>query len=270
MADNTKIEWTDATWNPLRGCSRVSEGCRHCYAEGVAARFSGPGLKFEGIAHRVGGEARWTGKVILVEEKLGEPLRWRRPRRIFVNSMSDLFHEELPDMAIDQVFAVMGKASWHTFQVLTKRAARLRAYMSQRRPLPNVWLGVSVEDQAAAEERVPALLAAPAALRFLSCEPLLGPLSLQKYLGEGGIDWVISGGESGPRARPPEPCWFRSLRDQCRAAGVPFFFKQWGAWAPDVQWGASAPGETGPMRRVGKLAAGHLLDGKEYFELPQT
>ena len=261
MADNTRIEWTDATWNPLRGCSRVSEGCRHCYAEQVAARFSGPGLKFEGIAHRIGGEARWTGKVVLVEEKLTEPLRWRRPRRIFVNSMSDLFHEELPDDAIDRVFAIMARAPHHTFQILTKRAVRLRAYMSApgRAVLPHVWLGVSVEDQAAAEERIPELLAVPAALRFLSCEPLLGPLRLESYLGRRGIGWVISGGESGPRARPPDPAWFRSLRDQCRAARVPFFFKQWGAWTP-------APG--GAMRRVGKHAAGHLLEGKEHFEMP--
>jgi protein gp37 len=300
MSDKTGISWTDATWNCVRGCSRVSEGCRHCYAERVAARFSGPGQPYEGLAEvrrtsmhggapPLGGgivrsEPRWTGEVRLVPEHLADPLRWRRPRRVFVNSMSDLFHEKLSNEAIAAVFGVMAAASRHTFQVLTKRAERMRDWFSWvdrqaaedcwtraelcrvsalnvvepsdgkltdsdynaiknimpvkdgRWPLPNVWLGVSVEHQAAADERIPLLLETPAAVRFLSCEPLLGPIDLRRWtLAEHGrrdigaapgLSWVIAGCESGPGARPADVAWFRSLRDQCAAAGVPFFLKQ--------------------------------------------
>lgn len=274
MSDKTAIEWTDATWNPIRGCSRVSDGCRHCYAETVANRFKGPGQPYEGLVARGGqwnGTIKWVGGDVLTQ-----PLRWAKPRRIFVNSMSDLFHEAMTDEMIDQVFAVMASARHHTFQVLTKRPERMRYYMAtkgrmlairnaaraldrgnaqgcDRFPLPNVWLGVSVEDQKAADERIPHLLATPAAVRWISAEPLLGPVDLF-YRGADGeryswlresfwrnnrvehdpprIGWVVVGGESGPQARPMHPQWARDLRDQCAAAGVPFLFKQWGEWVP--------------------------------------
>jgi protein gp37 len=361
MADRTKIEWTDATWNPIRGCTRVSEGCRHCYAEGMAGRFSDPGQWGHGLAQRValpggGTDHRWTGKVELVDTALDLPLRWRRPRRIFVNSTSDLFHDAVPDEWIDRVFAVMALAPQHTFQVLTKRPERMRAYacaadVAERVwlqtsdvadhlklwalaahgavwggetpwPLRNVWLGTSIEDRATADERIPHLLATPAAVRFISAEPLLGPVDLTGIAiprpdlrasvildvlngtgglvrgGPGRIDWVICGGESGPGARPMHPAWARSLRAQCQAAGVPFFFKQWGEWAPDTgPLHASDPimdGKVacavwngqgwdhhrncyGPpttttdiewMYRLGKKRAGRLLDGREWNEVP--
>lgn len=305
MGDKTGISWTDATWNPIRGCSRVSEGCRHCYAETVAARFSGPGQPYEGLARRKltivnneerdpgnRSEARWTGEVRFVAERLRDPLRWKKPRRIFVNSMSDLFHEKLTNEQIAAVFGVMAAAPQHTFQVLTKRARRIREWSewlareaatcnagvgmtpasrcfveAQRAivpldlfgrptiiacgdvvnaatrapwPLPNVWLGVSVEDQAAADERIPELLRTPAAVRFLSCEPLLGPVQLPVVHVFGnnrpppGISWVIAGCESGPGARQCSVDWLRSLRDQCAAAGVPYFLKQ--AQATRLGW----------------------------------
>ncbi len=328
MSSTTAIEWTDATWNPVRGCSRISPGCggpNHqggCYAEKIAARFSGPGQPFEGFAKRTAHGGAWTGKMALVDDMLTLPLRWRKPRRIFVNSMSDLFHENLPDEAIDKVFAIMALAPQHTFQVLTKRANRMRAYCSglaqqperlgchvdprDRKtitktlhavPLPNVWLGVSVEDQPCADERIPDLLATPAAIRFLSCEPLLGPVELRDI--EDGIDvlrrrsgaridWIIAGGESGPGARPAHPDWFRSLRDQCTAAGVPFFFKQWGEfvtedqspeditlpgsstlpWSKGLTDAGNIRGDKTAVYRVGKKRAGALLDGREHREFP--
>lgn len=288
MSGPSPIEWTDATWNPVRGCSRVSEGCRNCYAERVAARFSAAGQPFAGFARRVGKEARWTGKVALVEEALDWPLRRRKPMRIFVNSMSDLFHEDLPDEVIDRVFSVMALARRHTFQVLTKRPERMRRYcdsialrwgyeprgrdndgfdfLAHHQFLDNVWLGVSVEDQATADERIKWLIATPAAKRFVSAEPLLGPVDLTDIrfgyslgketrgsvldgLGKPNrkgygvlldhhLDWVICGGESGPGARPMHPDWASSLRDQCADAGVPYFFKQWGEWLPGPQGGA--------------------------------
>ena len=249
MADTTKIEWSDSTWNPIGGCTRVSEGCRNCYAEIMAARFSDPGQWGHGLARRVTlpdgtTDHRWTGKMVLHDHRLDQPLRWKKPRRIFVNSTSDLFHENVPDEWIDRVFAVMALAPQHTFQVLTKRPARARDYMLAvgrcrswlyesppvaanpsvrwRMPLPNVWLGTSVEDQATADARIPHLLATPAAVRFLSCEPLLGPVTPDLTR----IHWVIVGGESGPGARPMHPDWARGLRDQCEVAGVAFFMKQ--------------------------------------------
>lgn len=252
MGDRTAIEWTDATWNPVRGCSRVSEGCRHCYAEVVAARFSGPGLPYEGLAKRVGGEARWTGKVRMVPEHLADPLRWKKPRRIFVNSMSDLFHEGLSDHDISRVFDVITATPRHVYQILTKRPARMRRYFlsnarfSPTRPLPNVWLGVSVEDQGAADERIPLLLACPAAVRFVSYEPALGPVdftrvgacrgeplsALEEIVGHverPRLDWLIVGGESGPGARSFDVAWAREAVRQCREAGVACFVKQLGA-----------------------------------------
>lgn len=249
MSSKSSIEWTDATWNPVRGCSRVSEGCRHCYAEIMAARFSGPGMWGEGFAHMVGGDHRWTGKTELIESQMDLPLRWRDPRRIFVNSTSDLFHEGLSFPTIGRVVNQMRNAHWHTYQVLTKRAARVRQFaewwtMETTDPLPrNLWLGVSVEDQNAADERIPDLLATPARVRFLSCEPLLGPLDLTRWAHRFGgnndkcdgpccetprglLHWIIAGAESGHGARPCDQNWVRDIRDQCEAAGVSFFYKQ--------------------------------------------
>lgn len=307
MGDKTGIEWTDATWNPIRGCSRVSEGCRNCYAETVANRFKGDGQPYEGLIAKGG---QWNGTIKFVPEMLDQPLRWRRPRRIFVNSMSDLFHENVPDEVIDEVFGVMSMARQHTFQVLTKRPERMRDYLLRwkpspptdgyitrdgvphgdngkapvfhlnRWPLPNVWLGVSVEDQKAADERIPVLLQTPAAVRWISAEPLLGPVNPFKSccdwhgkttaaerahipLGRRLLDWVVVGGESGPHARPMHPAWARSLRDQCSAAGVPFLFKQWGEWSPED------PGEIGPYRdTAGVLPDGSNLKYSEGYVAP--
>jgi protein gp37 len=276
VSDNSAIEWTDATWNPVTGCTKVSPGCDHCYAETFAERWRGtPGHHFE-----------QGFDVTLRPERLDQPLKWRKPRRVFVNSMSDLFHEQVPDDYIVTVFTRMWWSPQHTFQVLTKRHGRMRSLVPRiedrlremehdldlldaptplRWPLPNVWLGVSVEDQKRADLRIPALLDTPAAVRFLSCEPLLGPVDLRRISRPSGqqpemvldvvgqrygvpgrwqaptshrIDWVIVGGESGPRARPMDPAWARSLRDQCTAAGVPFFFKQAGALLAG-EWGCS-------------------------------
>lgn len=296
--DKTKIEWTDATWNPIMGCSPVSEGCRNCYAAGIAYRF-GQSLNdpYFGLAERRGGRAVFNGTIAVVDHALTQPLRWRRPRRIFVNSMSDLFHEAVSFDTVDTVFAVMALTPQHTFQILTKRPERMVKYFKEYDgatrcaliessvesifeemgwprdgmegiylPLPNVWLGVSVEDQKTANERIPLLLACPAAVRFLSCEPLLGPVnirvheSLMAFRERGrsvAVDWVIAGGESGPNARPMNTEWVQSLRDQCAESGVPFFFKQWGEY--------DERGE-----RVGKRSAGRLLDGRTHDEFPRV
>lgn len=338
------IEWTDRTWNPVRGCSRVSEGCRNCYAERMAARFAvahaGPRTLYGDkpdsdtrFAKMTPAGPRWTGRVQIIWTKVNEPLKWRKPQRVFVNSMSDLFHEDLPDHSIDAVFATMAAAPLHTFQILTKRPARMLAYMQRverqhasyranggfdwgaagavsavsntragqtyhRWPLPNVWLGVSVEDQATADVRIPLLLQTPAAVRFVSYEPALGPVDFgqsgvtcsccprpahrwirvtenvrsdfadlmpetARHVGPGvyraesnphgalsvaglgikpeeferlpGLDWIIVGGESGPGARPFDVEWARSTVRQCKAAGVPVFVKQLGAW-PLMRW----------------------------------
>lgn len=259
-AQHTGITWTNATWNPIRGCTRVSEGCRHCYAETLAARHAvhqGEPGPFHGFAETRNGEARWTGRVELQPHLLDVPLRWKQPRRIFVNSMSDLFHESLVDEAIDCVFRVMQKAHWHTFQILTKRAERMRYYTNKLGadyrgvpgpiPLPNVWLGVSVEDQRAADLRIPNLLRSKAAVRFVSAEPLLGDLVLDGLRGAtvqhvsiapaktDRIDWVIAGGESGSERRPSEVAWYEGLAAQCSAAGVAFFMKQDGGPRPGLQ-----------------------------------
>lgn len=253
MPQKTSIEWTDATWNPVRGCSRISPGCggaNHqggCYAEKIAARFSDPGMPFHGFAERSAHGGRWTGKMALVDQQLDQPLRWKRPRRIFVNSMSDLFHKDLPDEAIDTVFAVMALAPQHTFQILTKRADRLRVYMetplrlehiydqcvavsgkpreAEAWPLPNVWLGVSVEAPDY-NHRINELRRTPAAVRFVSAEPLLEDLG---ELDLAGIHQVIVGGESGPRSRKFWVDWARSIQRQCRQQDVAFFLKQMGA-----------------------------------------
>lgn len=380
MADKSTIEWTDATWNPIRGCTRVSPGCQNCYAERVAIRFSGKGQAYEGLAKITNGHPQWTGKVAFVEKHLLDPLKWKEPRRIFVNSMSDLFHEGVSDPQLDAIFAVMAQAHWHTFQVLTKRPERMLAYFQKLQaaadehapktatgiflasdvlnirnmarnphsanafeakwPLGNVWLGVSVENQKTADERIPLLLQTPAAVRWISAEPLLGPIDLTnvnamvsffEYMSKADpaaalknfnnpnypkscplntltgdcpaekmnrIDWVVAGGESGPGARPMHPDWARGLRDQCKAAGVPFFFKQWGEVIPvrEIKGGEEAnkrslalhrdgyldtpdccagtyestKPEDGAieMRWVGKKAAGRLMDGVEHNEYP--
>lgn len=476
MGRQSNIEWTEHTWNPIRGCTRVSAGCEHCYAERIAARFSGPGMPYEGLAEMTPPGPRWTGEVRLVEEKLAEPLSWREPAMVFVDSMSDLFHEGLTDEQIAVVFGVMAACPQHTFQVLTKRPERMQSLLSdagfparvdlmkhvavagrieevfaaerfeaiegwpgywvttkgrvfsdhkgERRemtpmsggqgharvmlyrgeetgrplihhlvlgafdrprvgdeqcchidgnptnnalwnlrwgtqssnwddskrhgtrrrysklteaqveelraasaagvsgaelgrrygisdtqarniatgrqwappheptwPLPGVWLGVSVEDQATADERIPVLLDTPAAVRFVSCEPLLGPINLRLAFGPhvglphgkahrpccpGSLDWVIAGGESGPGARPMDPAWPRALRDECQAAGVPFFFKSWGAWAPlsepidDGRDHPTAKLDGATMCRYGKKAAGRELDGRTWDEIPEV
>lgn len=281
MSDTTTIEWTDSTWNPVTGCTKVSPGCDNCYAETFAERWRGvPGHHFEN-----------GFDVQLRPTALTMPLRWRKPRRVFVNSMSDLFHKDVPDAYIARVFAVMALTPQHTYQVLTKRHGRMRSLLSSPEfekqvdralltesafsdlkltkrswplpkpgwPLPNCWLGVSVEDQERADLRIPALLDTPAAVRFLSCEPLLGPVDLARIAAgskqqpdmvfdavgrrygvpgrwqaasSARIDWVIVGGESGRGARPMSPDWARSLRDQCQQADVPFLFKQWGEYQP--------------------------------------
>ncbi len=239
MSLGTTIEWTDATWNPVRGCSKISPGCKNCYAERFAERFRGvPGHPFE-----QGFDIR------LVPEKLPEPLRWKTPRKIFVNSMSDLFHESVPDSYILQIAEVMQEAKWHIFQILTKRHDRMARLLSG--PLssfatqPHIWWGVSVENRKHGLPRLRRLQKTPVAVRFLSIEPLLedlGKIDLH------GISWVIVGGESGPGARPMQPTWVRSIQSQCNRDGVPFFFKQWGG--------------------ARKKASGRILDGATYNEFP--
>ncbi len=240
MSEQSKIEWTEATWNPVRGCTKISDGCKHCYAETFAERFRG----VKGHPYRQGFDLR------LVPEKLAEPLRWRNPKMIFVNSMSDLFHENVPEDYIVAVAKVMVEAKWHTYQVLTKRSDRLRELLnSSLRFAANqkhIWWGVSVENRKYGLPRIQNLQASDARMRFLSVEPLLEDLGNFNLR---GIDWVIVGGESGHGARPMKKEWVVSVRDQCKRQGVPFFFKQWGG--------------------VRKKAAGRKLDGKTYDEFPQ-
>lgn len=247
MSAATNIEWTDRTWNPTRGCSRVSAGCDHCYAIRQARRQDRPGGAYEGLT-RARTRVDWSGIVDTVPEILEEPLRWRKPQRVFVDSMSDLFHESLPWAQIKRIFEVMAEAERHTFQVLTKRPENMRQFMERwafyhEGPPPNVWLGVSVEDQKTADERIPILLRTPAAVRFVSYEPALGPVNFHAvpkpqwrpwtssvtWSALGDLDWLIVGGESGPGARPCDVAWIRSAVEQCRAAGVPVFVKQVGA-----------------------------------------
>lgn len=300
MADKSLIEWTDATWNPITGCTLVDDSCRHCYAAHLITSWHAIGNhpSRKGLARKnAAGESKFTGEVRFNEGWLDQPLRWKNPRRIFVCAHGDLFHPSVPDEWIDKVFAVMALAPQHTFQVLTKRPERAQEYLTRHDgkrhpamtyaalmavtgrwntpaldlslwPLPNVWLGTSISDQASADLRIPHLLATPAAIRFVSAEPLLGEVDFeQAWHGENaldsecwgecawcekgypalhncqhgkgdrkrdrsGIDWVIVGGESGPHARPMHPDWARFLRDQCVSAGVPFLFKQWGEWGP--------------------------------------
>lgn len=240
MSDNSKIEWTDATWNPVRGCTKVSPGCKHCYAETFAERFRG----VKGHPFEFGFDLR------LVPEKLGDPIRWSTPRKIFVNSMSDLFHPDVPDDFVVNVCRVMLAAKWHTYQVLTKRADRmselLQTKLKKAAAASHIWWGVSVENKAHGLPRIDLLRKARPAVAFLSIEPLLedlGPFNLK------GIHWAIVGGESGPGARPIHASWVRSIRAQCRAQKVAFFFKQWGG--------------------VRKSETGRELDGRTYDEFPE-
>jgi protein gp37 len=240
VSDRSTIEWTDATWNPVRGCTKISPGCTHCYAATFAERFRGvPGHPYE-----QGFDLR------LVPEKLADPFKWPGRRRVFVNSMSDLFHEGVPDEYILKVAEVMRAADWHTFQVLTKRSERMAELLNTKlrfaAELPHVWWGVSVENRKHGLPRIDHLRSAPATVRFLSVEPLLEDLG---EIDLTGIHWVIAGGESGPGARPMHADWVRSVRDQCHAAGVKFFFKQWGG--------------------VQKKKAGRNLDGRTYNDQPQ-
>ena len=256
MSGISRIHWTDATWNPCAGCTKVSSGCKNCYAIRHAKRMAGnpnPSMQaaYRGLVTGATGILDWNGTVRILPDRLEQPLHWRKPRRVFVNSLSDLFHKDVPDEFIAQVFEVMVKAHWHKFQVLTKRSARLRA-LSATLPWPdNVWMGVSVENDQYTF-RIDDLRATGAKVKFLSLEPLLGPLP---NLNLASIDWVIVGGESGPRARQMNTEWARDIRDQCVAAGVPFFFKQWGCYD-----------ENGV--RVGKKKAGQLLDGRLWDEMP--
>lgn len=277
----TKIEWCDRVWNPVIGCSKISAGCANCYAQPMAGRLKAMGnIAYRDVVDGSGPRATWNGQIAMNESTIDAPLRWRKPRRIFVNSMGDLFHENCPMELIERVYSVIARCPQHTFMVLTKRPHRINEFYRQRFrdihkpwPLPNLWLGTSVEDQASADERIPHLFTTPAELRFLSIEPLLGPVVIKDVH---GADWVIVGGESGPHARPMNPDWVRSIRDQCRKADVPFFFKQWGEWIPTL---GQANGlrirehrdvDFEDMARVGKLAAGHLLDGVEYREIPEV
>jgi protein gp37 len=227
MADKSAIEWTEATWNPVTGCDRVSAGCDHCYALTLAARLKAMGQP----KYQRDGDPRTSGPgfgVTMHPSELEIPRRWRRPRVIFVNSMSDLFHPQVSADFVARVFEVMASTPQHTYQVLTKRPKRARQLLRDRTPVPNVWLGVSIEDDRVVD-RADVLREVPVAVRFLSLEPLLGPLPA---LDLAGIDWVIVGGESGPDHRPMRKEWVLDLRDRCQAAGVPFFFKQWGGPTP--------------------------------------
>jgi protein gp37 len=239
MADKTPIEWTDATWNPVTGCTKVSAGCDNCYAERFSERWRGTlGHPFEN-----------GFELTMRPERLLQPLTWKRPRMIFVNSMSDLFHKELPKDFIARVFATMERADWHTYQILTKRSSLMQKFINDRyrdqKAPPHMWFGVSVEDSKA-RSRIEHLREANASIRFLSIEPLIGRMG---DLNLEGIDWVIVGGESGPRARPMKPDWVTEIRDQCVRKRVAFFFKQWGGIRPK--------------------SGGRLLDGREWNQLPR-
>ena len=306
----TKIEWADKVWNPVTGCTKVSEGCRNCYAETMASRFWG--------------DRKFTD-VMIHPERLEQPLRWKKPVRVFVNSMSDLFHDSVSDEFIAKVFAVCRISENHKFLILTKRPNRMNTLLNYdefyklatywcevfvdngptiKPNISNIWLGVSVENQKTADERIPLLLQTPAAVRFVSCEPLLGPVDLWKFATREetfgsmydhrgsygfipglpkepikyheGIDWVIAGGESGKNARPMHPGWVRSIRDQCVDAGVPFFFKQWGEWTSefpqekDLSYTKEAYENGRVFYKVGKKSAGRLLDGREWNEFPMS
>jgi protein gp37 len=286
----TKIEWTDETWNPIRGtkgpwhCVKVSEGCRNCYAERFNRRKGGPAY------------VKGADTLRLDEKVLEKPLHWKKPRLVFVCSMTDLFQEDVASMAIADVFNIMYRCPHHTFQILTKRPHRMKvlADLFSHMPLPNVWLGVSVENQATLDERLPPLLDTEAAVHFVSYEPALGPINFGAACDEWWTSqyqpfWVIAGGESGPGARPAHPDWFCSVRDQCQNNGIPFLFKQWGEWGPTPKVPpmhrktvlvhldgsterpyAERSASPALMTKVGKNAAGRLLDGRVWDEFPSA
>lgn len=302
----SKIEWTQETWNFIVGCTMVSPGCQNCYAMRMAWRLmhnQATADKYAETARKTeGGKIQWTGKINIDEDRLTYPLTVKKPTIFFVNSMSDLFHEDVPFVTIDRAFDYMNAADWHTFQVLTKRADIMLKWFKWKEagngfkfeewPLQNVWIGVTAENQQAADERIPLLLQVSAAVRFVSCEPLLGEIDFEKvptsslqgkdnvFRKINYIDWVIAGGESGPNARPMHPDWVKQIRNQCKAAGIPFFFKQWGEWAPIHELSCNKPGIKGKqwfnfdpetsVCRVGKKMAGRLLDGIIYNEFPKS
>ncbi len=306
MGDKTKIQWADATWNPVVGCSKISEGCLNCYAFDLHTMRHKAKQEGKQLPEQY---AKPFSEIQLFPNRLEQPLRWKRPRKIFVNSLSDLFHPDVPFDFIRAVWTTMALARHHTFQVLTKRPQRALEFFQWMRAqswgveetLPNVWFGVTVENQQAADERIPLLLQIPAAVRWLSVEPMIGPVDLGQWLLTPGwtpsyydpdnihsypdaeptnehIDWVVCSGESGSKARHMHPDWARSLQDQCQAAGVPFFFKQWGEWLmvhPDRQsYEFSSPPEKcmeisgSRFYRVGRDKAGRLLDGKLWDQYP--
>ncbi len=246
MAESS-IEWTDATWNPVAGCTVISPGCTNCYAMRMAARLEAMGTeKYTGLTRRSGGRAVWIGRIKLDREALEAPLRWKKPRMVFVNSMSDLFHDKVPASFVEKVWAVMGTARWHTFQILTKRPERMAEITKDLPLLPNVWLGTSVESRDYIW-RLNHLRKVNAAVRFVSFEPLLTSVAEADLR---GIGWAIVGGESGPKARPMNRAWVEEIRRACRAAGTAFFFKQWGG--------------------KNKALTGRTLDGRTWDEFPTT
>lgn len=280
MGAKSAIEWTDATWNPVTGCTKVSQGCKNCYAETWANRKMGEFSKDKN---------RGFTDIICHEDKLQIPLRWKKQRKIFVNSMSDLFHEKVPFEFINEVYDIIARCPQHTFQILTKRPERALMYYRQLGAmikeagldsvptqsdnildyvggLPNIWLGVSVEDQKTADERIPILLQIPAKVRWISAEPLLGKIdinsSMRKQKGYADLDWVVVGGESGTKARPVNPDWIFKIRNDCKAAGVPFFFKQWGEYEPYKLYGEWQ------YHRSGKKKAGRSLCNEYFDEMP--
>ncbi|MDK2126468.1 DUF5131 family protein [Parachitinimonas caeni] len=311
MADHTGIQWTDATWNPVTGCTKVSSGCKNCYAKHQTwPRLSAmPNTIYTG---------RDFEQVQCHRERLDQPYHWKKPRRIFVNSMSDLFHDDVPESFVQAVFTTMATARQHQFQVLTKRPQRMLALLQRWKrngatlrsghgvTLPNVWLGVSIEDQETADERIPLLLKTPAFMPWVSAEPLLGPVDITPYLSpldESALKWVVVGGESGPNARPMHPDWVKGLRDQCAKERIPFFFKQWGSWSPrsacyhtltcgqaaaDIdpdatrwpcirltfagndgqQLGNADDGDDVYMQKVGRNLSGRALQGVTYDQYP--
>lgn len=324
MADGTNIEWTDATWQIVTGCSVVSPGCANCYAMRLAGTRLQHHHSRRGLTTKTKAGPVWNGQVRFNAGWATQPLQWKKPREIFVAAHGDLFHDAVQRWMLVRVFAVMAMAHWHRFQVLTKRSSRMRDFVvwlatkegqwEMARaiqdlgicrfytfPLPNVWLGISAEDQARFDERAEHLAATPAAVRWVSAEPLLGPIDAARYIDT--INWIVSGGESGPSARPAHPDWFRSIRDQCAAAGVSYFHKQNGAWAPGDAFGMQSDGPvhdrhgnvrdwmnryvvcadradrlrghsftehaTNLVYRVGKKRAGAKLDGVGHREFPR-
>lgn len=245
MTTSSKIEWTDATWNPVAGCSIATEGCQNCYAMRMAARLESMGQsKYAGLTRKSGGRVKWTGKIRLAPETLLDPAKLKRPSMIFVNSMSDLYHEDVPFYFIQKVFETIRSCPQHTFQILTKRAERLEQISAELELPDNAWIGVSVENRKHMS-RIDALRRTKARIKFISFEPLIGEVG---FVDLSGVDWAIVGGESGPGARPMDPNWARSLRDQCLAAKVAFHFKQWG----------------GPNKRH----TGRVLDGRTWDQFP--